>query len=280
MFKLCAVVSSYFPYINEFENNINSYLEWVDWLIIWENTPQNSSRIAELARNLNSPKIEVRTTGQNEYLAKPFNICIEWAKENGFTHILTMDQDSCFEDGHFQRYIQNVKQCNIGSVAVFSPNTGNFNIQTEPLEIQSAITSGAIIPLNVFNQFGMFNEDFLIYNIDIEFCRRVRSFQQKIIAFTGIQLIHSEGYKKRSKAGFVVINYSAQSTYYIIRNTILLWKLYPKTVTASEKFNFYKYKVVYRTVKLIFEHDRLRKFKAVFYALIHGHLSRKGKYEV
>ena len=142
------------------------------------------------------------------------------------------------------------------------------------------ITSGAVIPIIVFDKVGYFNEDFLIYHVDTEFCKRVRFNGYRIIAFTGIQLFHSEGFKQKMKIGFVLNNYSAQSTYYIIRNTILLWKLYPYDVTFKEKCSFFKYKIVYRLVKLIFEKDRLLKSKAIFSGLVHGYLARKGRHDM
>lgn len=280
MFKFCAVVSSYFPDLDELEKNINSYLPWVDKLIIWENTPKIESRIAELTERFNDQKIEARTTGQNEYLAKPFNICIKWAKEHGFTHILLLDQDSRFETGHFEKYINKINLFGDDSVAIFAPNAQNFEIETEILEKDVVITSGSIIPLNIFDKAGLFNEDFLIYHIDIEFCKRVRSKGYKIIAFTNIGLIHKEGYKRKMKIGFILNNYSAQSTYYIIRNSILLWKLYPDKITFNEKYSFYKYKVVFRIAKMVFENDRLRKLKAIFTGLYHGYLSKKGRYDI
>ena len=95
MNKYFAVVSSYFPNLDELEENIKSYLSWVDKLIIWENTPIGESKINVLIEKLNNDKIEVRTTGQNEYLAKPFNFCIQWAKEAGFTHIWIIRRKPC-----------------------------------------------------------------------------------------------------------------------------------------------------------------------------------------
>lgn len=280
MFKICAIVSSYFPDLVEFGENIESYLPWVDKLIIWENTPGKESKINVLTEKLNSEKIEVRTTGQNEFLAKPFNICIQWAKEAGFTHILTMDQDSRFENGHFEKYLKQITQLNNDSVAIYAPNTQNSELKQEPVESDFVITSGNILPLRIFNTVGLFNEDFLIYNVDTEFCMRVRSKGLKIISFTNISLVHSEGYKRQMKIGFVLNNYSAQSTYYIIRNTILLWKLYPQNVTLKEKFTFCKFKIGFRLAKIIFEDDSLRKIKAIFLAIIHGYLSRKGRYDL
>ncbi|HCE56594.1 MAG TPA: hypothetical protein DER09_02065 [Prolixibacteraceae bacterium] len=280
MFKICAVVSSYFPDLNELEKNINSYLHWVDRLIIWENTPRKESKIATLIDALNSDKIEFRTTGQNEYLAKPFNICIQWAKENGYTHLLTMDQDSCFENGHFEKYINKIIQVNNDSIAVYAPNTQNLEIESEILEKDVVITSGAIIPLKVFNIIGTFNEDFLIDRVDTEFCFRTRIRGFKVVCITQVILNHKLGYQKRNGLGLVINNYSAQRTYYIIRNSILLWKLYPDMVEFNEKYAFYKFKVVFRLAKIIFEKDRFRKLEAIFLGLMHGYLSKKGRYDL
>lgn len=280
MFKLCAVVSSYFPDIDELERNICSYLHWIDKLIIWENTPKTESRIYKLTEKLNNDKIEIRTTGQNEYLAKPFNICVGWAKENGYTHILTMDQDSRFENGHFERYVEQISQLNNDSIAVYAPNFQNLEKKSEVLEMDVVITSGAVIPLKVFNYVGLFNEDFLIDRVDTEFCFRARSKGLKVICFTNISLIHKLGFEKKNSIGFKVNNYSAQRTYYIIRNQILLKKLYPRFITLNDEIIFYKYKVIYRFAKLIFEIDRIRKCKAIFLGLIHGYLSKKGRFDL
>lgn len=280
MIKICAIVSSYFPDLNELEKNISSYLPWVDKLIIWENTPGKESKINVLTEKLNSEKIEVRTTGQNEFLAKPFNICIQWAKEAGFTHILTMDQDSRFENGHFEKYVNKIIEYNDENVAVFAPNAQNFELHPESIERDFVITSGTISPLKIFDKVGLFNEDLLIYHIDNEMCIRARAKGFKIIAFTNICLVHNEGYKRRMKIGFVLNNYSAQSTYYIIRNTILLWKLQPNYVTLKEKYIFYKYKIVFRLAKIVFEDKSLLKAKAILFALFHGYLFRKGRYDL
>ncbi|MGE0018714.1 MAG: hypothetical protein AB7S72_03530 [Draconibacterium sp.] len=191
-----------------------------------------------------------------------------------------MDQDSRFENGHFEKYLKQITQLNNDSVAIYAPNTQNSELKQEPVESDFVITSGNILPLRIFNTVGLFNEDFLIYNVDTEFCMRVRSKGLKIISFTNISLVHSEGYKRQMKIGFVLNNYSAQSTYYIIRNTILLWKLYPQNVTLKEKFTFCKFKIGFRLAKIIFEDDSLRKIKAIFLAIIHGYLSRKGRYDL
>ncbi|MCE5331939.1 MAG: hypothetical protein LLF95_07345 [Bacteroidales bacterium] len=280
MFKICAIVSSFYPNLSELENNILTYLSWVDYLIIWENTPLEVSEMDKLEKKLNNKKVEIRTTGDNEYLAKPFNVCFQWAKEQGFTHVLTMDQDSSFENGQFSEYLKHIRSCNDNSIAVFAPNAENFDQSQELIELRGAVTSGSVYVLNAFDNSQMFNESFLIYMVDAEYCIRVRKKGYKVVCFTRIRLIHQMGYAEKSRFGLVINNYSAQSTYYIIRNIILTWKAHPDYMTRKAKYGFYKYKVIYRLGKIIFETDSILKCKAIFLALIHGHLSKGGRYDL
>lgn len=280
MIKLCAIVSSYFPNLDELETNILSFLPWVDHLIIWENTPQEVSKTIQLVSKLNNEKIEIKTTGKNEYLAKPFNICFQWAKGNGYTHVLTMDQDSSFENGQFPLYLKQIQKERNDSIAVYAPNAENFDQTQELIELRGVITSGSVYALNPFFESKMFNEEFLIYMIDAEYCIRARKKGYKILCFTRIKLLHKMGYAQKSKAGLIINNYSAQSTYYIIRNIILTWKLHPEYMTTKAKWGFYKYKVIYRLGKIVFESSSLLKSKAIFLALIHGHFSKGGRYDL
>ncbi|MDR0983111.1 MAG: hypothetical protein LBM07_07740 [Culturomica sp.] len=277
--KLLAVVSSYFPKLEELEENIQSYLPWVDKLIIWENTPKEQSKIKELTDKLNCDKIQVRTTGENEFLAKPFNICVQWAKENGYTHILTMDQDSKFENGNFERYIELVKNCTDDKIGCFSPNIGNKRTSSkEIIAIETAITSGAIYPLSVFDNIGLFDEKLLIDCVDTEFCLRAHTHNIKTVCVTSINLLHHLGSFKKTKVGLLLNNYSAQRTYYLLRNRILIEKKYPKY--DDNKKSFFKYQLFYRIIKVILEKDSLRKIKAILLALIHASKGKSGRYNI
>ena len=86
--------------------------------------------------------------------------------------------------------------------------------------------------------------------------------------------------KKKSKLGYIINFYSAQSTYYIIRNTILSWKLYPNQFPLSDKLIFIKYKVVYRICKICFEPNIILKLKAIFLGLIHGCVGKFGRFDI
>ena len=279
--KLLGVVTSYYPESIEFVRNINTYVSGLDHLIIWDNTPADKSMLSELFSEQKIPNLEIRTTGKNEYLAMPFNQCIIWGKQEGFTHILTMDQDSFFEENKFDAFVSLVEKCNDPNVMVFaSAKSENQQVVAEEIEVENAITSGTIYKLDIFDKIGYFREDFLIYMIDIEFGMRVRAYGYKIICFPQIILNHYTGYARVNNLGFKIDHYSAQSTYYIIRNVMLNWKLYSKQFSRKEKLKFFKYKIGYRTIKLPFEKNSFLKLRAIYIALFHGLIGKSGRYDI
>ncbi len=279
--KLLAVVSTYFPDLEELERNILSYLPWVDYLIIWENTAKEKSNIEKLISKLNNSKIEIRTTGKNEFLAFPFNECIKWAKKQGFTHILTMDQDSKYDDKQFEIFKKLIQENDSDEIAIYASTKNQSHKKPEKMiDIDNAITSGSVYNLNIFNKIGYFSEDFLIYMMDIEFGFRVKKNGFRIVSFPEICLNHKAGYALKSSTGLVINNYSAQSTYYIIRNTILTWQLYPENYTVIDKLSFIRYKVIYRILKLVLEEDSFLKFRAILIALVHGIFRKSGRYDL
>jgi rhamnosyltransferase len=279
--KLLGIVTTYFPKPEEFLRNIRTYVSGLDHLIIWDNTPFDKSKLAELISELAFKNIEIRTTGQNEYLAMPFNQSIIWGKHEGFTHILTMDQDSFFEGDKFDEFVSLVAKSNDTTVMAYtSAKSENQQILAEEIEVENAITSGTIYKLDVFDKIGYFREDFLIYMIDIEYGMRIRKNGYKLICFPQIILNHNTGYARVNNLGLKIDNYSAQSTYYIIRNVMINWKLYPKQFDWKTKLKFFKYKIGYRTIKLPFEKDSFLKFRAIYIAFFHGLIGKSGRYDI
>jgi rhamnosyltransferase len=280
MFKIIGIVTSYYPNLIDLEKNITSYLAWIDRLIIWENTPKEDSNIERLITQLNNDKIEVRSTGVNEYLANPFNQCIIWAQKEGYTHLLTMDQDSCFAPNHFEQYIESIKHNQNSNVAVFGPSIHfNANSSDRFEEVSHVIISGAVFPIDSLSVVGFFNEDLVIDVIDMEYCFRARKKGYKVIRINSVYLEHSLGYRHKHWTGITLSPYSAQRTYYYIRNTLWLWKQFPCNYEKRERQSFIRYKIIYRTLKIGFEPDAFRKLLALYTAIWHVYKERLGKYD-
>ena len=102
--KILGVVITYYPNIEETKRNIEQFIEDIDLLIIWENTPLAERTQYKIELTGYEDKIIYKGTDLNMFIAYPLNQAVSYGRENGFTHILTMDQDSFFEVNHFVKY--------------------------------------------------------------------------------------------------------------------------------------------------------------------------------
>ena len=278
--KILGVISAFYPNIDELESNINSFLSGLDRLIIWENTPEKESTINALVNKFGAGKIEVCTTGQNEYLAYPFNQCIRRAQSEGYTHVLTMDQDSCFAKGHFEKYIKSVENYRQTNVAVFGPSSNSREqVKLFVEEVDHIFISGAIFPVDTFLEQGGFNEELVIDSIDSDYCFRCKNNNLQTVVFKDVFLQHQMGYRYKHWSGLIIVPYSAQRTYYFLRNTLWLWKQYPQYFTESYKRSFVKYRIVFRLLKIAFEKNSFKKIFSIFAAIYHSKKNKLGRYD-
>lgn len=275
--KIIGVVTTYFPDFKKLQANISTYLEQLDYLFIWENTPKEKSRVAAFFKG--QEKIIIRTTGDNEGIAKDLNTITQWAIEHGYEYVLTMDQDSAFQPGDFPKYLDIVSQNDQNNIGLWTPaykNTGSKSL----LEKEITMTSGSIVKTSIIKVCGFFSEDLFIDLVDSEYCFRIRKNGYRIIQASPIVLKHQLGYKKVNKWGIVTINYSALRTYYIVRNWFLVYRQYPEQLLAAcgPKRKFYTYTLLYRSVKIIlFEDHKIDKLKALFLGIYHGLCGKGGK---
>lgn len=273
--KLAGIIVAYNPDVLQFISNIERVILDVDQLLIYKN-----SRI-EIDANLlerYGQKLVFIGTENNVGIAEALNAGIHWSRENNFTHILTLDQDSYFLDGHlsqFKKFIEDgIEIYNIGVYIPNFINRGHVHVSNAitPFEVSDGITSGSIIPLSLFNIVGGFNNFLFIDGVDNEFCYRIRSVHgMKTIMFPSIHLVHELGDPKKTIFGFSTLNYSSFRTFYIVRNHILLWRKYPKFYSKKDKITILKDLIIYRIIKVIFaENDKLRKIKSILLGIFSG----------
>lgn len=268
--RLLAIVITYYPDISNCVKNILRYIEYVDKLIIWENTPQKEKSNYKITISCYEDKIVYLGTGKNEGIAYPLNSAIQWAAGGGYTHLLTMDQDSRWEN--FQEYKNLILKYYIHS-PILSPNINHTCSEKEECKvIPSSITSGSIYQINLFHKIGLFREDYFIDGVDTELCYRAKKqlgIDTLCLCKAHLQQIFGEPYV--TFLGTTLSNYSAFRTYYILRNHIRLWKEYPSVMS----FEFKKYVItdfmIKRLINIIcFEKNKLQKIKSMVKGVSHG----------
>lgn len=274
--KLLAVVVAYNPDYEDLRRNICSYYSDVEKLIIWNNTPTESNDEVMKQLNLEEFDIEVRGDGENHLIAYPINRVIEFGLESGYTHLLTMDQDSCFDKGSVAKYREVISgyPADIYGVTYYRDEKDS-NDSEEPIPVDYVIQSGSIYNLEMFKTVGLFREDYGIDQVDHEICLRARRFGYgNVVKLPNIYMHHIMGYARRNRFGVKISNYSAFRRYYLSKNIIMISKEYPEFYHISKRWvRKHVYKEIFKIA--LFERNRIKKISAIRRGIADGKSSFK-----
>ena len=266
-FKILGIIVTYYPELNEVIRNIYRFIDNIDLLIIWENTPRDDNE--EYKLNISdSKKIVYMGTGKNEGISYALNRGYEYAKENGFSHLLTMDQDSVWDDFEAYKNAINPKE-----IAIFGPMINDNTIYEEKkIEWDHVITSGALIHISVLDKVGGYFEGFKVDGIDVEFCYCARKKGIKTYKITSGRLEQKFGdYEEKKLLGqkWGIYNYSPFRVYGILMSHILLLRSY-KIACLLKKRIIYTYIIKFLINIILFENSKANKLKYGFKGIIKG----------
>lgn len=265
--KVLSIVVTYYPDISLLKENIGILLRYVDHILVWENMPKID---AVNYRVVDSPKIEFVGSGDNVGISRALNFAWKYAKEYGYDGILTMDQDSIWDN--LGQFLKKIEASPLKESAIFSPNQGTEHVHIPFNPIDHSITSGMFVPLLVLNTTGGYLEDFLIDGIDVEFCYRARRFGINTYTVSGCYLRQRYGspmVKRFLWKKYIVSNYSPFRLYGILKNFKIISQLYPNEKGVRRELKkVYLYQFV-RNI-LFYEDNKKAKLLAIFSGYLHG----------
>lgn len=258
---IAAVVVLYHPQAEEVMKNIRSFAGSVDKVLVWKNSSEEVEIPADLA-----PKLILTGAGKNDYMAKPLNAALEWCAQNGFDYLLTMDQDSEWDNAaHFVERALSSKE---EDIAVFSPFVmGQYEKPDADYDAESVITSGSLVNVRIARELGGFREDYQIYWVDGEFCYWVRHNGYRIRVLHDCTLIQRFGRQTKTLFGFTTSNYSPTVYYFMIRNMLWMRREFPKGVSVKTILYTLMYNI--RGI-LLGEKDKFRKIHGINKGIVHG----------
>lgn len=192
--NIAGVVILYHPDIKQLSANINTYASGLKQLYIYDNTETQTPGIEAALLSLH-PNIKYQNFNSNEGIAKCLNQAVALATQNQFDYLLTMDQDSSFKPGDFEKYKSLIQKGDFTNVTQFGINCQpNITIPSEaPQEALTLITSGSILNLSLVKKVGDFNEGLFIDFVDAEFSYRVIQAGFINLMFSNILLNHAIG---------------------------------------------------------------------------------------
>jgi rhamnosyltransferase len=238
--KLSAVVILYYP-DKDLAMRIGSYVPFVDRLFIYDNSENNENVKPLIQPLLSDNKVKYFHDGDNKGISIRLNQAIDMALNNGDNWLLTMDQDSYFDNG-LDSYARCIENCpNKENTAMFGVSlTEHTTTPCLPTKVPHLITSGSILNLSLISAIGKFDEALFIDKVDHEYCWRSRQKGFQIIRFENIFMHHSLGtvsyhrsFKNLEQTPRVL--HSPIRMYYIIRNYFYLRKHYRKHFATDFK---------------------------------------------
>jgi len=279
--KIAGVVVLFYP-DNMLSERISTYVNQLEILYVIDNS-EASSREA-LGLLINHPKVKYIHNQENLGMAKALNIAANLALYDRFDFLLTMDQDSSFEEDQFEVFIGYLIKLDITKVGILSPRhvhpTARMN--KSEFEIQNAkivMTSGNLVNLSIFKKVGDFLTSLFIDHVDHEYCLRLRMNGYQVLVTENVLLNHSLGNLLKVKLFkvtlFKFVSHQPIRTYYMIRNGLHVALKYKK-----EFPDFYRQSIILalkEILKVMFEKDKLTRIRLILLAIKHYRTTTLGK---
>lgn len=168
--------------------------------------------------------VTVERLGENRGVGFALNIGVKRASERGYSWLLTMDQDSIADPEMIEAYA-NALERRPQMMCLVPRLTGDGRPQDTGLRVvASAITSGNLVRLQLFDAVGLYDESLFIDGIDFDFSLRVRRAGHGIYRVGSAVMQHQLG---EAVDGPAFLNryyaqHSAVRRYYMCRNFLYL----------------------------------------------------------
>ncbi|GKU31668.1 glycosyltransferase [Clostridium folliculivorans] len=277
--SVCCIIVTY-NIGKKFYGCFNAIFNQVEQVVIVDNG--SNKETIEILQDIEKTTSTIVLYNENNLgIAAALNRGVNYAKENNFYWVLTMDNDSIATESMVETMLYSYNSlekreadkivsifpdymetgCLEESDIVKKSDKENVEIEYLPLEI----TSGNLVKTFIFDLVGNFKEDLFIDMVDNDFCLRLGRLGYKLIRVKNAVLIHSLGNTQKKNLIFRSITYTNHSSlrrYYITRNRFYLWNEYKDI--ASEVIEYDKGAFKKEIVKIIFfENDKLKKINMI-----------------
>lgn len=223
--SISAGIVLFNPDIERLKKNVQAIIEQVDKIYLQDNGSSNFLQVKKLFAG--NKKIEIMENPNNRGIAWALNRLCNISTKEGFSWILTLDQDSVCPSDIILKYQKYLEMGDMLCPRIIDRNAGEISkINSQEYEyVNKCITSGSLLRLKTWNEIGGFDENMFIDGVDFEFCYRAIINNKKIIQINSVCLYHEIGnIKIHHFVGLKVIvkNHSPFRKYYIARNIIYI----------------------------------------------------------
>ena len=271
---ILAGVVTYNPDIARLRECLDLVQKQVDRVFVFDNASNNIEEIEQLLKGYGENAVIYRNI-TNEGMAGALAGIMEYASENGYEWVLSMDQDSLLQQGVISAYNKVIKKRNDAGMLTCLIKDRNFSDDNNELqrkkikEVPYCITSGALTSVKAYNETLGYDKSFFIDGVDFDICYSIREKGYKIYRVNMFGLLHEVGHGENRRLfgkNIVIYNENPNRVYYMARNKIKLFKKHKE---------YGLYTLVTKEVGLLFricfyEKDKLIRIKKFWKGIFDG----------
>lgn len=273
-----CVVVAYNPGVDVIEN-ISSYIHYFDKVFVIDNSYSDNVQLFEPL--IQAFSLEYIPLLDNTGIAKALNIGFEKSIEYGYQFIVSMDQDSQFNNNILDVYKAYIDEFGLEQLGALSPRyqveRAISKVSSKPYEDKTiTMQSGVLFTKEAFQKVGLFNEALFIDVVDWEYFIRMNKLGFKLIQCNKAVLAHQPAENlhlftfKGKKFGVGVA--SPLRYYYQVRN--LLWCL------LHQKSFFMLKTILYKLCKVLFLFKNKKNYlRFIFKGVIDAFKNRLGRFD-
>jgi rhamnosyltransferase len=251
-------------------DNIKLILPQVDAIVVVDNG-SDAHELISLQRSSREAGFRLIENSENRGIAEALNQGIRWAKSQGYSWVVLFDQDSTVSPHFIEQMLASVESHpQRERVVSMHPRYADRDTGVEPPFRRAkdggpiiSMTSGALMPMWIFDRIGYFASEFFIDCVDHEYCFRARAAGFCVADSTQAVLLHSPGHPALMKVlgySFTPTHHSAIRRYYMSRNRVVVFRKYIRVFPAW--ILQYGYVSFRETIKcFLAEQDRVRNLR-------------------
>ncbi|RAS26165.1 MULTISPECIES: glycosyltransferase family 2 protein [unclassified Pseudomonas] len=231
--NVSILVTTYNPRVGELEENLKSYLNQAQCIILTDNSDDVVRQREVFALAAMYPTIVVKQLSRNLGIAAAQNIGLQEARARRSEFVIEMDQDSKLPPDYVSNLMRRfreltdkgIKVGGIGPLAVRKDSDEVYDGLTrsgDVIEVEYTLSSGFLMRFDAIDAVGQKNEDLFIDFVDWEWCWRSRERGYRIFIDTTLEISHMLGDGHKKILGQSIGMPSPIRHYYQFRNFIYL----------------------------------------------------------
>jgi rhamnosyltransferase len=287
--SVCGIIVTYHP-TAEMVRKFAEVLAQVAELVVVDNG-SSAEEVQALREASTAIGFHLLHNPENLGIATALNQGVTWAQGRNHNWVFLLDQDSFVTDGLVRSLIttweSHPERELVGTICpLYRDPISGETAKTRPAADGAPVytlTSGSLLPLWIFQQIGMFADEYFIDYVDVEFSLRMRAKGYRILEARDAILNHSVGSPtERQLLGlfrYHLSNHSYVRRYYMYRNRLVTIRKYFKRFPRWALYDFYVLNKDFLKIAIA-ETDRTRKVHAMLRGAIHSFTGRMGRMPV